>query len=117
MHPNAAQLLLVVPGGYEYLCEANVPTGGLRKVMVGEYGVCVANVGGELFAIEDACNHSGASLARSVLTGEVVSCYLHHFDFDVRDGRLLSKPRLCEDQERFPLVQVGTALYIDRGGR
>jgi nitrite reductase/ring-hydroxylating ferredoxin subunit len=117
VHPNAAQTLLVVPGGYEYLCEADLAEGAMRRVKVGEYGVCVVNAAGEYFAIEDACNHSGASLARGVLTGHVVSCYLHRFDFDVRDGRLLTKPRLCEDQQRFPLVRVGTGLYGDLRGR
>ena len=117
MHPHAAQTLLVVPGNYEYLCEADLAPGAMRRIRVGEFGVCVANVDGEYFAIEDACNHSGASLARGALTGSVVTCYLHHFDFDVRDGRLLTKPRLCEDQSRFPLVKVGSGLYVDRGGR
>ena len=117
MHPNAAPTLLVVPGGYEYLCDADLAPGAMRRIRLGEFGVCVANVDGEYFAIEDACNHSGASLARGTLCGPVVSCYLHHFDFDVRDGRLLTKPRLCEDQQRFPLIQVEGKVYVDRGGR
>src|SRR5436190_24389767 len=117
MHPNAAKTLLVVPGNFECRCEAALVAGEMRRIKRGEYGVCVSNVEGEYFAIEDACNHSGASLARGDLVGSVVTCYLHHFDFDVRDGRLLTKPRLCEDQQRFPLVVVGTGLYIDRGGR
>lgn len=112
-----APTLLLPPPGYEYLCEADLPVGGLRRVPAGEYGICVAHLPEGYFAIEDACNHSGASLARGVLTGHVISCYLHRFDFDLRDGRLLTKPRLCEDQQRFPLVRVGDKLYVDRQGR
>jgi len=117
LHKLAAQRLLVVPGNYEYLTDADLVPGEMRRIKMGEYGICASNVGGEFFAIEDACNHSGASLARGELQGTVVTCYLHHFDFDVRDGRLLTKPRLCEDQARFPLVLVDGKLYVDRGGR
>ena len=112
-----APTLLLLPDAYEYLCEADLPVGGMRRVPVGEFGVCVAHLEDGYYAIEDACNHSGASLARGLLKAHVVTCYLHRFDFDVRDGRLLTKPRLCEDQFRFPLARVGDKLYIDRGGR
>jgi 3-phenylpropionate/trans-cinnamate dioxygenase ferredoxin subunit len=102
-----------VPEGYEYLCEADLAPGEMRRLAVGEFGVCLANVGGAYHAIEDACNHSGASLARGKLDGHVVTCYLHAFSFDVRTGRLLTRPRLCEDQTRFTVIQVGHSLYID----
>jgi nitrite reductase/ring-hydroxylating ferredoxin subunit len=111
LHPNAAETLLLVPDGYEYLCEADLAPGAMRRVFFGEFGACVANVDGEYFVIEDACNHSGASLARGTLVGAVVTCYLHRFEFDVRDGRLVTKPRLCEDQRRFAAVLVAGKLY------
>jgi nitrite reductase/ring-hydroxylating ferredoxin subunit len=106
-----------VPAGYEYLCEADLPPGTMRRLPLGEYGVCVSNVNGAYHAIEDACNHSGASLAAGTLEGTVVTCFLHRFQFDVRDGRLLTRPRLCEDQTAFPLLHVGSSLYIDRRHR
>jgi nitrite reductase/ring-hydroxylating ferredoxin subunit len=76
--------------------------------------VCLVNLGGEYYALEDECNHSGASLAQGTLDGPVVTCSLHRFQFDVRDGRLLSRPRLCEDQPSFPVLRVGSALYLRR---
>lgn len=105
------------PEGFEYLCEADLAPGEMRRLPVGAYGICVANVDGEYYAIDDACNHSGASLAEGTLEGAEVTCYLHAYRFDVRNGRLLTRPRLCEDQERFPLVRIGTSLYVNRRGR
>ena len=117
MNEEETQSTDSVPAGYEYLCEADLPPGQMRRLPVGAYGICLANVGGRYYAIDDGCNHSGASLAQGTLEGTEVTCYLHAYRFDVRDGRLLTRPRLCEDQECFPLIRVGSALYVNRGGR
>jgi nitrite reductase/ring-hydroxylating ferredoxin subunit len=106
-----------IPEGYEYLCEADLPVGAMRRLKVGEYGICLSNVGGDYYAIEDACNHSGASLVKGRLDGTLVTCFLHAFSFDVRTGRLVTRPRLCEDQPVFALLRVGSAIYIDRRSR
>jgi nitrite reductase/ring-hydroxylating ferredoxin subunit len=54
------------------------------------FDVLVANVAGELHAIEDACPHSGQSLCAGTLDGFVVTCLGHGWELDVRNGEVLT---------------------------
>ena len=48
--------------------------------------VAVFNVGGQFFAIDNACSHRGGPLGEGLLEGSVVECPWHGFRFDVRTG-------------------------------
>ena len=53
-------------------------------------------------AIEDACNHAGASLSEGErLRGDCVSCPMHGYVFELRTGRLVEPRGLCSDQRTF----------------
>ena len=54
--------------------------------------VCVARVGNEVFAIEDTCSHSEASLSEGEITGTKIECWLHSAEFDLRTGEALTPP-------------------------
>ena len=71
---------------------ALVPPGSMRKLHHPPYHVLVTNVGGEVFAIEDGCPHSGWSLSEGSLEGSTVTCAGHGWCIDVRDGRVLLPP-------------------------
>lgn len=53
---------------------------------VGEYGIVVCRVGGDLFAVEDNCSHADTPLSEGRLRGALLMCPLHGAGFDVRDG-------------------------------
>jgi nitrite reductase (NADH) small subunit/3-phenylpropionate/trans-cinnamate dioxygenase ferredoxin subunit len=59
---------------------------GIVRV-VGGRRVALFRSGAELFAIDDACPHLGASLGGGVLRGREVTCPWHSFHFDVCSGR------------------------------
>jgi nitrite reductase/ring-hydroxylating ferredoxin subunit len=61
----------------------------------------VTIVNGEPRAIEDACNHAGASLSEGDREGDCVSCPMHGYVFDITTGRLLRPRGLCADQRIF----------------
>lgn len=67
------------------------------------YDVLVALVHGVPRAIEDACNHAGASLAPGPRTkdGKCVVCPVHGYVFELETGRLRSPRGLCGDQRPF----------------
>lgn len=65
------------------------------------FHVLVALVGGQPAAIEDACNHAGASLSEGDRKGDCVSCPMHGYVFDLRTGRLVEPAGLCSDQRTF----------------
>jgi nitrite reductase (NADH) small subunit len=52
----------------------------------GREEILVANIGGELHAMDNVCSHSGGSLADGYLHGNVVTCPLHGWEYDVTTG-------------------------------
>lgn len=53
---------------------------------IGEYGIVVCNVQGEIYALEDNCSHADTPLSEGRLRGWHITCPLHGASFDVRDG-------------------------------
>jgi nitrite reductase/ring-hydroxylating ferredoxin subunit len=74
--------------------------------------VLVALVGDTPTALEDACNHAGASLATGGREGDVVSCPLHRYRFDLRSGSLLSPRNACPAQRCLEAVIVGSEVHV-----
>ncbi len=56
------------------------------EVKFGGRAIAVVRVEGQVFAIDDACPHRGASLAAGDLDGHFLFCPLHAWSFDVRSG-------------------------------
>jgi len=54
--------------------------------------ICIARVGDEVFAIEDTCSHSEASLAEGEINEYKIECWLHGAEFDLRTGQALTPP-------------------------
>jgi nitrite reductase/ring-hydroxylating ferredoxin subunit len=67
-----------------------VAEGALVRVARPPFDVLVTRVGGCLYAIEDACPHSGRSLSEGRLEGHVVTCAGHGWEIDVRTGGVLT---------------------------
>lgn len=53
---------------------------------LGEHGVVVCRVAGELHAVTDNCSHRDAKLSEGRLRGALLTCPLHGAQFDVRTG-------------------------------
>jgi nitrite reductase (NADH) small subunit len=62
------------------------PGKGLESV-VGEQIVALFNVEGEYFAIDGVCPHQGGPLGQGPLTGCIVTCPWHGWQFDVKTGQ------------------------------
>lgn len=54
--------------------------------------ICVTRIGKEVFAIDDTCTHSEASLSEGEVSGTKIECWLHGAEFDLRTGEVLSLP-------------------------
>ena len=54
--------------------------------------ICVAKIGDEVFAIDDTCTHSDASLSEGDVTDFKIECWLHGAEFDLRTGQALTLP-------------------------
>jgi 3-phenylpropionate/trans-cinnamate dioxygenase ferredoxin subunit len=76
------------------------------------YDVFVVRVGDEVFALEDACNHAGASLAEGDVVAGRVRCPMHGYEFDLRTGELVLPRGLCADQRRFEVTFEGDDVVV-----
>lgn len=63
--------------------------GTMRQVDLEGHEFLVSRVDGEFYVTDARCAHLGGHLARGVLEGTVVTCPLHHSQYDVRDGSVL----------------------------
>jgi nitrite reductase/ring-hydroxylating ferredoxin subunit len=78
---------------------ADLEQGALVRMPWPPFHVLVAWVDGAPFAIEDACNHAGASLSEgSRVRGRCVTCQMHGYVFDLTTGALVEPRGLCDDQ-------------------
>ncbi len=69
-----------------------ISEGKMRKVLVGEHQVLLANVKSKYYAIGNVCTHVGGPLDRGVLEDNVVQCPLHGSRFDVTTGQVKRGP-------------------------
>ncbi len=80
---------------------ADLPPGSVTAGEVDGQRVCVANLDGELFAVQDRCPHLAAPLSVGHLDHSNIVCPWHDSEFDLRTGetkkvapqRSLARPR------------------------
>jgi 3-phenylpropionate/trans-cinnamate dioxygenase ferredoxin subunit len=76
-------------GSIELVAADEVPAGTMKAVERDGHALLVAHVG-DLFLVSDArCPHLGGHLDRGTLEGSVVTCPLHHSQFDLADGHVV----------------------------
>ena len=64
----------------------------MKEVEVAGEKVCVINVEGKFYAIDNVCTHEGGPLAEGILEGYEVECPWHGSRFDVRTGEVINPP-------------------------
>ena len=75
--------------------------------------ICVARVGDEVFAIDDTCSHSDASLAEGDVTDFKIECWLHGAEFDLRTGEALTPPAVAP-VKRYSVSVDGDSVTIEK---
>lgn len=71
---------------------SEVPLGQMKTVEFENDTVCIVNVGGKFYAINNICTHEGGPLAEGTLSEYEVECPWHGARFDVRTGEVKSPP-------------------------
>ncbi len=77
-------------------------------------GVCLANVNGELSALDNWCPHRRGPLGQGWVQGESVVCPWHSWTFNVRTG--VAEFPVHERVVVFPVLVVGEDVLVDIGG-
>jgi len=88
-----------------------VPPGHLKRVEVNGRLICLANVDGSIYALDDDCPHIGAALSQGTLDGATLTCPLHLAQFDARTGKVTRGPARA-DARLFETRLAGSLIMV-----
>ena len=74
--------------------------------------ICVTRIGDEIFAIDDTCSHSDASLSEGEVTDFKIECWLHGAEFDLRTGEALTPPAVAPVKV-YPVTVDGDSVTVE----
>jgi nitrite reductase (NADH) small subunit len=77
---------------------ADCPPGSSLETVAGDRIVALYNVGGQFHALDGVCPHQGGPLGKGRLTGCIVTCPWHGWQFDVRTGQHQTSASICQPQ-------------------
>jgi len=82
-----------VESGYVRVAnKSEIGMGKMKKVVLDDREILIANVNGKYYAVDNMCTHFGGNLSEGVLEGNVVTCPNHRAKFDVTTGKVASAP-------------------------
>ena len=88
---------------------ADCPPGGGLELVVDDRIVALFNVDGSYHALDGICSHQGGPLGKGGLTGCVVTCPWHGWQYDVRTG---ANEINSVQQETLPIKVVDGQIYV-----
>jgi 3-phenylpropionate/trans-cinnamate dioxygenase ferredoxin subunit len=71
---------------------AEIASGAVRQVFVGDNAIAICHVDGDFFAICDVCTHDEYYLSGGRLDGYEIECPMHATVFDIRTGEVEIPP-------------------------
>jgi len=90
---------------------AELADGKLAFAAVDGAGVALFRRGGEILAIGNECPHQGGSLCDGWVEGDIVTCPLHGWEFDLRSGACMTVPG--ESVPRFDATVEDGAIFLE----
>ena len=90
---------------------SEIPPGKAKAIELEKFRVAVFNVGGEFFAIKDACPHAEYPLSKGMVCGEEVTCASHNWQFNLRTGKCLRGE--VDSIRTFSVLQKDNELWIE----
>lgn len=95
--------------------KTDLASGTKKTVFVAGKRLMIANIGGEFFAIDDACTHAGCSLGtQGKLDGSIVTCGCHGGQFDVTSGSVVAPPPSKDATSYAVKVEGDDVLLLDK---
>jgi ferredoxin-NADP reductase/nitrite reductase/ring-hydroxylating ferredoxin subunit len=93
---------------------SDIPVSKMKEVQVSGQNICLANINGKYFAINNICSHEGGPLADGRLEGYEVECPWHQSKFDMRTGQVRVPPAV-EPQVTYQVKVEGENVLIKAG--
>jgi len=93
--------------------EADLAAGECGEYVVGERIIALFNVEGNFYALDGICPHQGGPLGKGSLSGCIVTCPWHGFQFDVTTGQHQTSKSLIHP--RFAVKIDDGEVWVDVG--
>ena len=90
---------------------AALPDGAVELVVVDGLDVALFRRGEEIFALGNECAHKGGNLCDGRVEGDIVTCPLHGWEFDLRSGACMTIPG--ESVPRFVVTVADGDVYLE----
>ena len=74
--------------------------------------IAVFNLGGEFYAIDDACTHEEGPISEGYVEGEEVECPWHAARFNIKTGKVLCDPAY-EDAATYKVRVNGDDVEVE----
>ena len=98
-------------GEWTRVCNLDeVPAGQLKSIEVGNVRVVLANVDGDLYALEDQCSHQDFPLSAGLIEDRQIECVFHGARFDLETGKATCLPAVRPVQTFDVRVDGGEVL-------
>jgi nitrite reductase (NADH) small subunit len=85
--------------------------GEAAEITVGDRIICVANVDGQISAMDNVCLHRGGPLGQGLIEGNKIVCPWHGWMFDIQTGAASHDNRARVAV--YPVVIEGEDVMID----
>ena len=89
---------------------ADCPPGEAREFLLEDRIIALFHVGGRFYALDGICPHQGGPLGQGNLSGCVVTCPWHGWQFDVTTGQHQAKGALR--QPSYPVRVEGPDIFV-----
>jgi nitrite reductase/ring-hydroxylating ferredoxin subunit len=81
------------------VCKSDeLPNNSIKVISVRDSKILVCRSNNQLFAFDNSCPHRGASLSKSEIKGTKIVCYMHDFEYDLNNGKLIHIPSKWNEQ-------------------
>lgn len=89
---------------------ADCPPGEAREFLLEDRIIALFHIGGRFYALDGICPHQGGPLGQGNLSGCVVTCPWHGWQFDVTTGEHQAKGALR--QPSYPVKVEGPDIFV-----
>jgi nitrite reductase (NADH) small subunit len=90
---------------------SDCPPGTAKELVAEDRIIALFNVEGNFHALDGVCPHQGGPLGQGILTGCIVTCPWHGWQFNVTTGQHQTSQSLVHPS--FPIKVDGDGIYVD----
>ena len=102
---------LIVSHWVRLLPVSDCPPSEARECIAEDRIIALFNVDGQFFALDGICPHQGGPLGQGQLTGCIITCPWHGWQFDVTTGQHQTSKSLRHPQ--FPTKVEGDDVFVE----